>query len=226
MGSHRVSHFCFKFSKSKSKKMEWLFGRRMTPDEMLRKNQRALTKAMRELDRERAKMEQQEKKIIADIKKMAKQGQMDAVKIMAKDLVRTRRYVKKFMLMRANIQAVSLKIQTLKSQSAMAQAMKGVTKAMGNMNKQMKMPEIQKIMMEFEKQSEIMDMKGEMMEDAIDDVMGELGLQLNDKLGDMPVAAGSLATAGAAKNKTAVAAGGADDDDADLQARLDDLRRD
>ena len=147
--------------------MEWLFGRRMTPEEQLKKNQRALNKAMRELDRERAKMEQQEKKIIADIKKMAKQGQMDAVKIMAKDLVRTRRYVKKFMLMRANIQAVSLKIQTLKSQNAMAQAMKGVTKAMGNMNKQMKLPEIQKIMMEFEKQSEIMDMKEEMMSDTI-----------------------------------------------------------
>ena len=64
--------------------MDWLFGRRMTPEEMLRKNQRALTKAMRELDRERSKMEQQEKKIIADIKKMAKAGQMDAVKIMAK----------------------------------------------------------------------------------------------------------------------------------------------
>merc|ERR1712223_1568673 len=177
---------------------------------------------------------------------MAKQGQMDAVKIMAKDLVRTRRYVKKFMLMRANIQAVSLKIQTLKSQAAMANAMKGVTKAMGNMNKQMKLPEIQKIMMEFEKQSEIMDMKGEMMKDAIDDVMGdedeeeesdaivaqvldELGLQLNDKLGDVPVATGSLAPAAANKNKPqAVAAGGgaADDDDADLQARLDDLRRD
>ena len=64
--------------------MEWLFGRKMTPDEMLRKNQRALTKAMRDLDRERTKMEQQEKKTIADIKKMAKLGQMDAVRIMAK----------------------------------------------------------------------------------------------------------------------------------------------
>jgi hypothetical protein len=31
---------------------------------------------MRDLDRERTKMEQQEKKVIADIKKMAKQGQM------------------------------------------------------------------------------------------------------------------------------------------------------
>jgi charged multivesicular body protein 2A len=56
--------------------LEWLFGKRMTPEEMLRKNQRALNKAMRDLDRERSRMEQQEKKIIADIKKMAKEGQM------------------------------------------------------------------------------------------------------------------------------------------------------
>jgi len=221
--------------------LEWLFGRRMTPDEMLRKNQRALTKAMRELDRERVKMEQQEKKIIADIKKMAKQGQMDAVKIMAKDLVRTRRYVKKFMLMRANIQAVSLKIQTLKSQNAMAQAMKGVTRAMMNMNRQMKLPEIQKIMQEFEKQSEIMDMKEEMMNDVIDDAMGdeedeeesdavvnqvldELGLQLGDQLTDVP-GTGATLTAPAAKGKVPVAAGADADADADLQARLDNLRR-
>lgn len=54
---------------------------------------------------------------------------------MAKDLVRTRHYIKKFMLMRANIQAVSLKITTLKSNDAMASAMKGVTKAMATMNK-------------------------------------------------------------------------------------------
>lgn len=64
----------------------------------------------------------------------------DAVKVMAKDLVRTRRYTKKFIMMRAQIQAVSLKITTLKSQNAMAQAMKGVTKAMMNMNKLVHIP--------------------------------------------------------------------------------------
>ena len=183
--------------------MEWLFGKRQTPEEMMRKNQRALNKAMRDLDREKMKMEQQEKKVIADIKKLAKEGQMDAVKIMAKDLVRTRRYVKKFMLMKANIQAVSLKIQTLKSQNTMAQAMKGVTRAMQNMNRQMNMPQIQKILMDFEKQSEIMDMKEEMINDVMDDamedegdeeetdavvsqVLDELGLQLNDQLSGLP----------------------------------------
>jgi len=56
--------------------MDKLFGKRKTPEEMLRQNQRALNKAMRDLDRERVKMENQEKKVIADIKKMAKQGQM------------------------------------------------------------------------------------------------------------------------------------------------------
>ena len=113
---------------------------------------------------------------------------------MAKDLVRTRNAAKKFMLMKANIQAVSLKITTLKSNHAMAQAMKGVTKAMATMNKKVKnvylrfeyllffksvsiwkmnLPEIQKIMMEFEKQSEMMDMKEEMMDEAIDMAMGD-----------------------------------------------------
>jgi charged multivesicular body protein 2A len=153
--------------------MAFLFGKRLTPEEMLKQNQRALNKAMRDLDRERTRLENQEKKVIMDIKKMAKMNQLDAVKVMAKDLVRTRNACKKFMLMRANIQAVSLKITTLKSNHAMAQAMKGVTKAMSTMNKKMNLPEIQKIMMEFEKQTEMMDMKEEMMDDAIDSAMGD-----------------------------------------------------
>uniref|UniRef100_U5EYT7 Putative vacuolar assembly/sorting protein did4 n=1 Tax=Corethrella appendiculata TaxID=1370023 RepID=U5EYT7_9DIPT len=236
--------------------MEWLFGKKMTPDEMMRKNQRALNKAMRDLDREKMKMEQQEKKIIMDIKKLAKENQIDAVKIMAKDLVRTRRYIKKFMLMKANIQAVSLKIQTLKSQNTMGQAMKGVTRAMTNMNRQLNMPQIQKILHEFEKQSEIMDMKEEMINDAIDDamedegdeeesdavvsqVLDELGLQLNDQLSGLPQASGSLSVSGIKQPQAAAvgaggggpAAGGSgaaspmSDADADLQARLDNLRR-
>jgi charged multivesicular body protein 2A len=63
-----------------------------------------------------------------DLKKAAKEGQMDAAKIMAKDIVRTKRYVKKMIMMKTQIQAVSLKIQTLKSTNAMAKSMKGVTK--------------------------------------------------------------------------------------------------
>jgi multidrug resistance efflux pump len=57
-------------------RQETLFGRTVTPQERLRQHQRALTKAQRELDRERGKLEQSEKKLIIDIRKSAKSGQM------------------------------------------------------------------------------------------------------------------------------------------------------
>jgi charged multivesicular body protein 2A len=225
--------------------MEWLFGKRLTPEQMMRQNQRALQKTIRELDRERSRLEQQEKKVIADIKKMAQQGQMDAVKIMARDLVRQRNYIKKFILMKANIQAVSLKIQTLRSTNAMAQAMKGVTRTMQRMNRAMNLPQLQKIMMEFEKESAVMEMKEEMMTDTIDDALGEegdeeesdqlvtkvldeLGIEMSGKLADINPAASTIGVpnAGKAHATPAVAATGADDGaDADLEARLANLRR-
>lgn len=48
---------------------------------------------------------------------------------------------------------------------------------MGMMNRSMNLPQIQRIMQEFERESATMDMKEEMMGDAVDDVMdGEEGI--------------------------------------------------
>ena len=63
--SRRISHI-----------FAWLFGKNTTPKELLKKNQRILNRAVRDMDSERVKMERQEKKIIADIKKMAKENQI------------------------------------------------------------------------------------------------------------------------------------------------------
>merc|ERR1719326_2493548 len=86
----------------------------------------------------------------------------------------------------------------------------------GKMNKKMNLPQIQKIMMEFEKQNEMMGMKEEMMEDAMDDafaddededeeenvlgsVLAELGVEIGNKMaapgsGQVPVAAAAAAS--------------------------------
>src|ERR1700679_3272002 len=54
----------------------------------------------------------------------------------------------------------------------MMQAMKGATGVLGSMNRQMNLPALQRIAMEFEKENDIMDQRQEMMDDAIDDVTG------------------------------------------------------
>ncbi|PWA85343.1 SNF7 family protein [Artemisia annua] len=182
--------------------MNFKFWKKKTPAELLRENKRMLDRSIREIERERQGLQIQEKKLIVEIKKSAKQGQMGAVKVMAKDLIRTRHQIDKFYRLKSQLQGVSLRIQTLKSTQAMGEAMKGVTKAMGKMNKQMNLPTLQKIMREFEKQNEKMEML------------------LNAPL--------ETVSTPAAKNKVPEAEAPTTDDDgldSDLQARLDNLRK-
>src|SRR5262249_51208181 len=93
-----------------------------TPAEQLRENKRMLDRAVRELDRERQKIEAQEKQTVANMKKAAKAGQQEACRMMAKDIVRQRAYVTKFYKMRAQLSSVSMQLQTLSSQQAMNKA--------------------------------------------------------------------------------------------------------
>lgn len=226
--------------------MEFLFGRKKTPDEILRENKRAIDRAIRDLEREKGRMEQQEVKLANEIRKNAKANQMDSVKIMAKDLVRTKSQIKKFNIMKANLQAISLKTATLKSQSSMASAMRGVTQGLVRMNRQMNLPQIQRIIQEFQKQTDMVDMKEEMINDVMDDVfeedtdeqesdqivnkvLDELGIEMNQTLATLPASGKTPVVgkvAGIDKQPTAASVAGSAAADADLEERLNKLRRD
>src|SRR5437762_12464456 len=53
----------------------------------------------------------------------------------------------------------------------MMQSMKGATSLLSGMNRQMNLPALQRIAMEFERENDIMEQRQEMMDDAIDDAM-------------------------------------------------------
>jgi len=134
---------------------------------------------------------------------MAKQGQHASVKILAKDLVRTRKYITKFIEMRSHLQGAALQIEMVKSHEALASSMKAVTKSMVAMNKQVNLPQITKIMQDFAREQEKSEMTGEMLGDAMDDAMmddndeeeqekvvgailDELGLKFGEDIPDVP----------------------------------------
>ncbi|KAG2778617.1 hypothetical protein JG687_00008179 [Phytophthora cactorum] len=227
-------------------------GTKKTLKEQLRENKREINRAVRQLDRERTNLQLQEKKLIIEIKKMAKQGQIASVKIMAKDLVRTRQHITKFYTMRSQLQAVSLRLETAKSAEAMTSALQGTTTAMKAMASTMNLPRLNQIMMEYTKESEKMEMTQEMIGDTIDDVMDadqdeeeedkivgqvldEIGIDMTGAVPEAPTAhaapaaaAPQAATAVALPPAAPVAAGGGDSTDSaisDLEARLNNLRR-
>lgn len=127
----------------------------------------------------------------------------------------------------------------MQSQQSMSKAMGSITLSMRTMNRQMNLPALQKMMVEFEKQSAMSEMKQEMVEDILDDVLSaeqeeeeaenmvnsvfdEIGISFASDLMTTPSgsAAGSRNAAGSKADKTAIA-----EEDADLQARLDNLRK-
>jgi len=220
-----------------------LLGKNKPLKEILRENKRMINRAIRELDREKAGLEREEKRLIIEIKKAAKENQMSSVKIMAKDLVRTRQYITKFIEMRSHLQGCALKLQTVKSHHAMAEAMANTAKAMGKVNKAMNIPTLTKMMAEFEKENARTEMMQEVMGDAIDDALRDddaeaeeekIVNQVLDEIGisfgaELPEAAGlsNPAAESAAPSQVATPAGGVADDPAlsELEARLNNLKR-
>ena len=159
-----------------------VFGQQKTIKEITRENQRLVNKAIRELDREIKNLEREQKKFETEIKKAAKKNEIKAARLIAKDIVRCRANISRFMEMRSTLNGVSMKLLTVKSHDAMANAMKGVTKAMTKMNKMNDIPALQKMMTEFMRENEKSDMTQEMIADTMDDAFDEEGALEEEEL--------------------------------------------
>ena len=70
--------------------------------------------------------------------------------------------------MSSQLKAISMRLSTAEINSTMVDALKGVNTVMEKVNESMDISQIAEILKEFNKNSEKMEMKQEMMGDAID----------------------------------------------------------
>ncbi|RLN39586.1 hypothetical protein C2845_PM01G39910 [Panicum miliaceum] len=166
------------------------------PIKVMRSSKRDLTNATRvELSNNRFTVlffQQQEKKLVAEIKRTAKTGNEAATKILARQLIRLRQQISNLQGSRAQIRGIATHTQAMHANTSVATGLQSASKAMGAVNKQMAPEKQMKIMKEFQKQSAQMDMTNEMMSDSIDDVLDddqaeeeteELANQVLDEIG-------------------------------------------
>jgi charged multivesicular body protein 2B len=119
-------------------------------------------------------------------------------------------------------------LQVMQSQAKMAGAMGSTAKTMAAVNKQVKVEDIQKTLMNFEKESTKMDMAGELMDETMDSlfdddegeedavisqVLDEIGIEVQQKLAGVGVANNAL------PQRSKVGA-----DTSDIEARLRELQ--
>ncbi|XP_011007481.1 PREDICTED: vacuolar protein sorting-associated protein 2 homolog 3-like [Populus euphratica] len=148
-----------------------LFSKKPSPKEALRDSKREMQHATRGIEREIGALQLEEKKLVAEIKRTAKTGNDAATKFLARQLIRLRQQIANLQGSRAQMRGIATHTQAMHAQSSVAVGLKGASKAMEAMNKQMAPAKQMKVIREFQKQSAQMDMTTEMMSDAIDDAL-------------------------------------------------------
>ncbi|KAF3785863.1 Vacuolar sorting-associated protein [Nymphaea thermarum] len=208
-----------------------IFGKKPTTKEALRASKREMAVATRGVEREIAGLQLEEKKLVAEIKRTAKTGNDAATRVLARQLVRLRQQIAKLQGSRAQMRGVATHTQAVYATTSVAAGMKGATKAMSSMNKQLAPAKQMKIMKDFQRQAAQMDMTSDMMSETIDDVLDddeaeeeseELTSQVLDEIGIDIASQLSSAPKGRVAGKTVESVSRPDVDE--LEKRLAALR--
>ncbi|CDW81444.1 snf7 family protein [Stylonychia lemnae] len=147
----------------------------------MKQNKRLIERAARKIDRERVKMEGQEKKHKQEITKLAKQGQHAAAKILSKDIVRIRSQVNQYYMMNSQLKAMSMKMSTMSSYQEIVKSLAGSSHVLAQMNEQMDIQNIQQVLKTFQKES----MKSELQQEAVSILQCDeifMFIQVNDAM--------------------------------------------
>lgn len=172
-------------------------GRKLTLKEQTRKWQRDLRKETRLLDRQIRKSQAHEKKIQREIKKYAKKGERSALTILAKDLVKGRRVRDRLYSAKAQLNSVSMQLQTQMAMSKVAGALEQSTSVMQAMSQIVQLPQVTEacrtMAQEMSRAGIIQEMTDDMFEmmepdDMEDEVEEEVTKVLQEIMGDVPLA--------------------------------------
>ena len=128
----------------------------ISPEEQAKQNKRAITKTIRQIERERTKLQNQEAKTLKQIKDLAQKNQHGPAKLLSKDLVRSRQQVNMYYTFASQLRVIEQQLASAQMNASMANNMKNVVGVMQNVNAAMNPQQMNNMMKEFSKEMEKM----------------------------------------------------------------------
>ena len=192
----------------------------------IKEYQRDLRHAQRSMDREDLKAAAQERSLLADILRQAKDRKLDQCKTRVRELIRLRGHRARMSTMKGHMTSLGQQLTTVQGAKSMQGIMSKTNRLLQGLNKTMDARAVHRMLIDYERQSSTFTASQEVVEETLDSmfetdgeqeatddamqgVLEELGLDLSFKLGAAS-AATSLQTE--------------DVDLADIEARLSRLK--
>jgi charged multivesicular body protein 3 len=150
-----------------------LFGKSKAADPKEQVNEwcKKIRKEGYNLDRQINAIKREEAKVTKSLKEAAKKGDKETCNILAKELVNSRKAVTKLYTAKANLNSVQMQMKSQLATVKVAGTLQTSAEVMKSMSQLVKLPEIQKSMMELSREM----MKAGVIEEMLEDVMEPLG---------------------------------------------------
>jgi charged multivesicular body protein 2A len=143
-----------------------------TTSELARKYKHHIDKSLREIERENQRLTNEEKQLMVEIKKYSSNNiKMSMQKAQA--IVRLRKTLVKFSNMKAHLQGISQRINSVKSTESLQKAVSAAVSMMQNFNKLSGGQQLISTLHEMEKQNAFMNFQGEILDERMDAVFEE-----------------------------------------------------
>eukprot|EP01086_Lenisia_limosa_P008072 TRINITY_DN28745_c0_g1_i1.p1 TRINITY_DN28745_c0_g1~~TRINITY_DN28745_c0_g1_i1.p1 ORF type:complete len:205 (-),score=62.40 TRINITY_DN28745_c0_g1_i1:32-646(-) len=179
-----------------------LFAPKISPQDQVKKWKADLKSEERKIQRQIVKIEREEKKVTQSIKTMAKKDPGSA-KILAKEVVQSRRARERLMTSKAQLNSVGMQLQQTYSMAKVMGSMQKSTEVMACMQNLVRLPAISMTMQAMSKEmakagliEEMMNDMTEMEDDSLEDEAEDEVNRVMDEL-----TAGTLAQAGAVSDR-------------------------
>eukprot|EP00800_Vazella_pourtalesii_P022696 TRINITY_DN895_c0_g2_i2.p1 TRINITY_DN895_c0_g2~~TRINITY_DN895_c0_g2_i2.p1 ORF type:complete len:203 (-),score=67.92 TRINITY_DN895_c0_g2_i2:75-683(-) len=195
------------------------------PREQVKEWKQSLRKEGNAMERQIKGIQREEQKVTRQIKDAAKKGNMDAAKILAKEMVQSHRAVNKLYASKAQLNSVSMQMDHQLAMIKMAGSMERSTEVMKAMEKVIKLPEIRKNMMDMAREMHKAGVIEDMLTDTLDglddqDLEDVANTEVEKILSEVLASHGPLPVAPEPQPEAA-----ADEDDVEtMAARLNALR--
>ncbi|GFH07495.1 uncharacterized protein HaLaN_02305 [Haematococcus lacustris] len=167
------------------------------PKELVRKWQATLRQEQRALDRQVREIKVEENKVKKSIKEAAKRGDLVTAKTLAKEVIHSRHAVSRLVTNKAQLMSIGNALTTQMAMVRVTATLSKSTEVMQAVTAAMRLPEMQKTMMEMSREMMKAGLIDEMMSDAVDGALDDA--ELDEETEEQDVGCGpSWACLGAA----------------------------
>lgn len=181
-------------------------------EEQAQEWQKTIKTAARGIDRDIAKIERDIKKALGECKRLAKAKQIDAAKLLARQVVQTRKEISRLHTSKATLNSVSASLKNSMGMYKVSGLISTSTEVMHGMNQLITVPECQSIALDLSRELERAGLMERVMDDAMaatepEELEGQADEEINKLMAE--ILAGTFTPGTTVSNSTPVSAGGA-----------------